>query len=284
MVLLPKLSPRPRDVDFELIRKVGRFWHGPMKAYFRYQVDGFENVPDGRALLVSVHNGGILPVDSFILGSAFYRHFEYKRPLHYLGHDILWKLPSKGVDLLERLGAVHGNHAHATAVLEDERALCVYPGGAWEVYRPFRHRNKIDWNGHVGYIRLAVKNRAPVVPVPSVGAHETFVVLTRGEFVMKLLPLDGILRGVHGIPFALGFPWGLSIGPFPLHIPLPAQISIRAMEPMELHNLPAGRALFRGNPKGDPDKLRELHRMVQQKVQQGMDELNVGRVPFLGRI
>jgi len=284
MVLLPKHSPRPRDVDFELVKKIGRFVYRPMQRYFRPRVEGLDNVPDGRALLVSVHNGGVLPVDSFVLGSHLYRHFNYERPFHFLAHDILWNASPRGFsDALERIGAVQGNPVNAASVLEADRAMVVYPGGAWEVYRPFSQRHHIDWNGHMGYIRLAVKTRAPIVPVPSVGGHETLFVLTRGEWLGKLFGFDGKIRSVHGIPLAIGFPWGLQL-PFPLHLPMPAQLDIKAMEPMELHNTAAGRALFRNHPKGDPELLAELHTMVQQKVQQGMNELAEGRVPLLGRM
>ncbi len=282
MVLLPKESPRPRDIDFDLVKKIGRTIHGPLRAYFRSRVEGLDNLPEGRALLVSVHNGGVIPADSLVLGSHLYRHFDYERPFHFLAHDILWWLPRQVTDVIERVGAVQGNHVNATAVLEADRAMVVYPGGAWDVYRPFSQRHKIDWNGHMGYIRLAVRTRTPIVPVPSVGGHETLFVLSRGEWIVKLLGIQGFIRGVRGIPVSIAFPWGLVL-PIPPHIPLPAQIDIQAMEPMELHNLPEGRALFRSNPKGDPDLLARLHAMVQQKMQQGIDALAQGRIPLLGK-
>ena len=282
MVLLRKNSPRPRDVDFDLIRKVIGASHPIVSAYFRSRLEGLENLPAGRSLLVSTHSGGVFPVDSFILGAEFHLQTHFTRPLHYLGHDVLWKMPTKWVDILERLGGVHGNPVSAAGVLEADRSLVVYPGGAWEVYRPFKDRNKVDWNGHMGYVRLAVKTRSPVVPMPSIGAHETLMVLTRGEWLLGPMGMRGKIKGLRGIPLALGFPFGLSLGPFPPHIPLPAQITIRALEPMELHNLPDGRALFRNNPRGDSDCLRRLHRMVQQNMQQGLDELAQGRIPVLG--
>ena len=67
-----------------------------------------------------------------------------------------------------------------------------------------------------------------------------------------------VCHRLDGIPLAIGFPWGVQL-PFPLHIPMPAQLDIKAMEPMELHNTAAGRALFRNHPKGDPALLAELH-------------------------
>ncbi len=282
MVLLPKKLPRPPDVDLDLVRRIGMALRRPMRAYFRPRVEGLERIPPGRALLVSVHNGGVLPVDSLVLGSYLYHHFGYERPFHFLAHDILWKMPRMLHEALERVGVMRGDPTSAAAALHAERAMVVYPGGAWEVYRPFSQRHHIDWRSHTGYVRLAVRTRTPVVPVPSVGGHETLFVLSRGEWIVRLSGIEGFIRSVHGIPIAVGFPWGVQL-PFPLHVPLPAQLHMRVGEPLELHNLPAGRALFARDPKGDPEHLAALHRMVQQKVQEGMDDLARGRIPLWGK-
>lgn len=282
MVLLPKTPPLPRDVDFALCRRIERVIQPILKTYFRYRVEGFDRLPKGRLLLVSVHSGGIWPVDSLILGAEFLRHTEFQRPIHYLAHDILWRLPPAFVDVIERIGVVQANPNGAAMLLEADRALAVYPGGTREVYRPFAERNKINWNGHMGYVRLAVRTRTPIVPVPSIGAHETLIVLTSGERMNRLVGLSRILRKVPVLPIALTFPWGVAL-PVPPHIPLPAQITLRAMEPLELHNLPDGRALFRRNPRGDPELMRRLHHLVQEKMQEGMDDLARDRVPFLGK-
>jgi 1-acyl-sn-glycerol-3-phosphate acyltransferase len=235
-------------------------------------------------MLVSMHNGGVTPVDSFILGVEYHRHFAYERPLHFLAHSILWKVPYLG-ELAERVGGVSTNPQAAQALLEAGRTVCVYPGGAYEVFRPFWKRHEVDWNGHMGYLRLAVKTRTPVVPIPSVGAHETLIVLARGQRLLRMVGLEGKIPGVSILPVGLAFPAGLTIaGLFPPYLPLPAQVSLRVMEPLELHDLPAGRALFRRDPQGDPAHLAHLHRLVTQKMQQGVDSLSVGRIPFLGQV
>ena len=117
MVLLKKPLPAAPLPDKQLVRQVVESLAGPLKAYFRYHVDGLENIPEGRAMLVSMHNGGILPVDSFILGVEYHRHFEYERPLHFLAHSMIWEVPYLG-ELAERVGGVRTNPQAAQSLLE----------------------------------------------------------------------------------------------------------------------------------------------------------------------
>ena len=79
-------------------------------------------------------------------------------------------------------------------------------------------------------------------------------------------------------------PFGPTVAFLPPYIPLPAQVTVRCLEPLELHSTSAGRQAFRRNPKGDPEHLTTLHRMVQAHMQQGLDTLSKGRIPVLGQI
>ena len=78
----------------------------------------------------------------------------------------------------------------AEALLEGGNILIVYPGGDHEVFRPWSERNRIDFGGRRGLVRLALRQQVPMVPAVSIGAHETLVVLTRGESVARFLRLD----------------------------------------------------------------------------------------------
>ena len=44
-------------------------------------------------------------------------------------------------------------------------ALLVYPGGDYEVHRPIWERNRVDFGGRKGFIRLALEQDVPIVPV-----------------------------------------------------------------------------------------------------------------------
>lgn len=284
MVLHARPALPPPDVDYALIRKVVKVLNPILRTYFRARVEGLHRLPQGRALLVGVHSGGVLPVDALALGAAYYKHFDYDRSLQFLAHQILWRVAPEVSRVLEGIGGVLASPANGQALLEAERSVMVYPGGTFEVFRPFWERNQINWNGHMGYVRLAVRTRTPVVPVPSVGAHEQFIGLTRGVALNRLVGLGKVLGRVEVLPITWTFPFGPTVAFLPPYIPLPAQVTVECLEPMELHSTRAGRQAFRRCPQGDPEHLGTLHRMVQERMQGGLRELSAGRIPVLGRL
>ena len=60
-------------------------------------------------------------------------------------------------------------------------ALLVYPGGDYEVHRPVWERNRVDFSGRKGFMRLALEQDVPIVPVVAIGGQETALFLSRGE-------------------------------------------------------------------------------------------------------
>ena len=59
--------------------------------------------------------------------------------------------------------------------------MLVYPGGDYEVHRPSWERNRVDFGGRKGFIRLAIEQDVPIVPVVAIGGQETALFLSRGE-------------------------------------------------------------------------------------------------------
>ena len=52
------------------------------KTYFRSEVRGMDKVPDGGALLVSNHSGGLMAFDVPVISVAFADEFGADRPLY----------------------------------------------------------------------------------------------------------------------------------------------------------------------------------------------------------
>src|SRR5690349_16908882 len=73
--------------------------------YFRGEVRGIGNIPDGPVLLVGNHSGGTLIADTFVFSEAFYRHFGAKRVYHQLAHDLVFSVPGIRA-MLGRYGTV----------------------------------------------------------------------------------------------------------------------------------------------------------------------------------
>jgi 1-acyl-sn-glycerol-3-phosphate acyltransferase len=111
--------------------------------------------------------------------------------------------------------------------------VLVYPGGDYEVHRPSWHRHRVDFGERKGFIRLALDQDVPIVPVVAVGGQETALFLSRGEHLAKALGLDRLLR-LKVLPISISLPWIINVGDMLGHIPLPAKITVEALPPIHL--------------------------------------------------
>ena len=73
----------------------------------------------------------------------------------------------------------------------------------------------------------------PIVPVVTIGGQETALFLSRGGWLARALGLDRLFR-LKVLPISIAPPWGLNIGDFLGHIPLPAKITIEVLPPIDL--------------------------------------------------
>jgi hypothetical protein len=81
-----------------------------------------------------------------------------------------------------------------------------------------------------GYVRLALRQGVPIVPVVSAGSHATSIVLTDGRPLAKWLGMRRLRIDV--CPVTLSVPWGLVVGITPPYLPLPTRIYLEVMEPI----------------------------------------------------
>jgi 1-acyl-sn-glycerol-3-phosphate acyltransferase len=135
--------------------------------------------------------------------------------------------------MLRKFGTVAASPENAETALKAGAALLVYPGGDYEVHRPSWSRHVVDFDGRKGFIRLALEQNVPIVPVVSIGGQETALFLSRGEGLARLLRLDKMFR-LKVLPISIAPPWGLNVGDMLGHIPLPAKITIEALAPIDL--------------------------------------------------
>lgn len=204
-------------------------WMERFVRYFDGEVRGFDNIPSDRpVLLVANHSGGPLTPDTSAVMLEWYRRRGVDVPLVGLAFDAAFSIPGFG-DILRRLGLVPASRANAAAALERGDSVLVYPGGAHEVFRPWGDRNRIDFGGHDGFVKLALQRGVPVIPVTGHGGHETVVVLSRGERLGRLFGLDRLR--VPSCPVMLTVPFGVSLG-IP-GFPLPAKVTVQIGEPID---------------------------------------------------
>jgi 1-acyl-sn-glycerol-3-phosphate acyltransferase len=239
--------------------------------YFRAEVRDLGNVPADRpVLLVGNHSGGNVIVDTFIFSLAFSTYFGVERPFHQLAHNLAIAWPIAG-EMLRKSGTVSASHEHAEQALAAGAPVLVYPGGDWETHRPSWRGNEIDFAGRKGFIRLALDAGVPIVPVVSIGGQETALFLSQGGGLAKALRLDKLFR-LKVLPISIALPWGLNVGDFAGHFPLPSKITIEVLPPIDIER--------EFGP--DPD-LDEVYDHVTAQMQEALDGLAAERrLPVIG--
>src|SRR5207302_9244414 len=152
---------------------------------------------------------------------ALNTYFGVERRFYPLAHSLVLAMPA--LASLRKYGTVAAPAANANKALDSGAALLVYPGGDYEVHRPTWESGRVDFGGRKGYIRLALEKNVPIVPLVSLGGQETALFLSRGERLARLMRLDKIFR-LKVLPISIAIPWGLNVGDFLGHWPLPAKL------------------------------------------------------------
>jgi 1-acyl-sn-glycerol-3-phosphate acyltransferase len=265
---IPRADLDERDPDYIREQLPGLWMLASF--YFRAEVRGLHNIPaDGPVLLVGNHSGGNMTPDTTVFTLAFNTYFGVERRFYQLAHNLVLAMP--GLSRLRKFGTVAASHENAHKALDSGAALLVYPGGDYEVHRPIWDANKVDWGGRTGYVRLALEKEVPIVPVVAIGGQETSIFLSRGERLARLLGLDRTLR-LKVLPISLAIPWGLNVGDMLSHWPLPAKISMRVLDPIDL------RKEFGREPDHD-----EVYEEVLGRMQRTLDQLQRDRtLPLIG--
>jgi 1-acyl-sn-glycerol-3-phosphate acyltransferase len=253
--------------DPEHIARTLPVLHPLLSSYFRSEVRGLENVPaTGPALLVGNHSGGTMIVDTFLFTFAFYERFGPNRRFHQLAHDIAARIPG-----LRRYGTLVASHDNAQRAFGEGAPVLVYPGGDFETFRPSWHSDQVEFGGRKGFVRLALEEGVPIVPVVSIGGQETALFLTRAQHLARALRLDRIAR-IKVLPISIGPPFGINVLDLPGRLPLPAKITIEVLPPIDLRE--------RFGPQPNPD---EVYDHVTSVMQDALDRLADERtLPIVG--
>src|SRR5690242_4263281 len=227
---IPRVDLDERDPDF-IRERLPIMWLAA-SLYFRGEVRGLGNIPDdGPVLMVGNHSGGNLTPDTTVFSLAFHAYFGVERPFHQLAHNLVLSFP--GLGFLRKYGTVAASPENARTALRSGSAVLVYPGGDREVHRPSWQSGRVDFGHRKGYVRLALDEDVPIVPVVAIGGQETAFFLSQGEWLAKLLLLDKMFR-LKVLPISLAAPWGLNVGDMMGHIPLPSKITIEVLPPIRL--------------------------------------------------
>lgn len=209
-------------LDMEVVEAVKPFLDFLYYKYWRVETSGLENIPEeGRVLLV-VNHSGQLPWDGAMLGTAVYNEHPSQRLVRTLYADWFPTLPFISI-LLNKTGQALANEANGTRLLEQEQIVSVFPEGIKGVGKLFKDRYKLARFGRGGFVRMALRTGAPIIPVAVVGAEETYVSLAKSPFIAGIL-------GLPFFPISITWPW---LGPLGF-VPLPTKWYIDIGEPIPM--------------------------------------------------
>lgn len=211
------------------------------RRYFRTEVFGARNIPQGRVLLIANHSGQI-PLDGALIGAAMFMDVEPPRFTRAMVEKWTQTLPFVSL-LFSRVGQVVGVPENARRLLEQDEVLLVFPEGAKGVSKTFDKRYQLMPFG-LGFMRLAIETHTPIVPVAVIGAEEQYVSLANLESIAKVLRMPSF----PVIP-QLFIPGG--------QLPLPTRYRMYFGEPMT----------FEGDADDDDSVIEEKVWLVQKTVQ-----------------
>ena len=253
------------------IRAILPFYEALYRHYFWVQSDGWEHVPaEGPMLFVGSHNGGLAAPDMHMAFYEWYRRYGIDRPVYGLMHPNVWRVFPGLAQLGTALGAVQAHPKMAIAALQQGASVLVYPGGGQDAFRPWQQRDRIYFHQRRGFIKLALRQGVPIVPIISWGAHDCLWVLAeiyqQARHIRESFNLPWLL-GIDPevFPIYIGWPWGLSIGPLP-NLPWPTPIDLRLLPAIAFER--QGRAAAR-----DESYVEACYQRVLTTMQQGLDQL-----------
>lgn len=232
--------------------------------YWRVQTSGIENIPEqGRALLVSNHSGQ-LPFDGAMIAMAMLNEHPAQRLVRTLYASWFPTVPFVS-SLFVKCGQALATDENGTRLLEQDQLVAVFPEGIKGIGKTFKDRYHLVRFGRGGFVRMAIKSKAPIIPVSVVGAEEIYISLAQSETMARMI-------GFPFFPITLTWPWLGLLGV----IPLPTKWYIDFGEPIPTSDYPPGSETNIRLVSQLSDQVRNL---IQQMI---YDRLEKRRSVFFG--
>lgn len=249
-------DPRQGDVDewgrSERVRSFIRTVYEPIYSkWFRVEWEHFERIPtQGGGLLVANHAGAI-PSDAPVIMHGI--ESRLGRPVYGMADYFFRTVPFVGT-MWSRSGGVAARPENAARLLGDQGQLAlVFPEGSKGPSKSFSERYHLRRFGRGGFVEIAMRSGAPVIPLAVVGSEEAMPVLFKVPALAKLL-------GTPYFPVTANL---LAMGPLGIVMPFPAKIKISVLEPITFDVEPGLERYPRSLVLEEADRVREL---IQEQV------------------
>lgn len=139
--------------------------------FYKVETFGLENIPTtGRCLIIPNHSGQ-LPFDGMLVGYSLLTNPHGARAPKAMVERFLPSVPFIG-NWLSSVGAVIGDPINCERMLDNEEAIIVFPEGTRGSNKLYKHRYQLQRFG-AGFMHLAMKHNAPIIPVAIIGMEET---------------------------------------------------------------------------------------------------------------
>lgn len=215
--------------------------------WWRVEQRGTDNIPAaGAALLVSNHSG-TLPLDALMMKIGVFD--ATSRHCRLLAADLPFRLPFIG-ELARKSGNTLACVEDSTRLLDAGEIVGVFPEGYKGVGKPFRDRYKLQRFGRGGFVEVALKTGAPIIPVSIVGAEEIYPIIADVKPLARLF-------GLPYFPVTPTFPLLGALG----MVPLPSKWIIEYGEPIQT-------SAFTPDAAMDPMFVFNLTDQVRESIQQ----------------
>ena len=244
--------------DEEFAEAVFPFFEFLYERWWRVEVSGVLNVPShGRAMLVSNHAGSLFPFDASMITGAVMKEHPLPRWPKFMVLDWAFVLPFISA-FMRRVGGLPASPYNAARALEQDNLVMAFPEGVKGTGKPFSERYRLQRFGRGGFVEVALRARAPIVPVAVVGSEEIYPMIANNSTLARLL-------GTPFVPITPTFPW---LGPLGL-VPLPSKWRIEFCEPIDLSDYPPDAAEDRRLVFDLSEQVRET---IQGKIYENLVE------------
>lgn len=226
-----------------------------VRGVHRLRIEVEQQPPDEPVLFVANHGfGGVVDLQVFASLAAI-DGLDRNRPLIMLTHHLAWTM--RVGPLLEAVGARMASRDNAMAALTGGCDVLVFPGGDLEASKPWTRRHEVQFHGRSGFVDVARRAGAPIVPLVTRGAGSTVLVLSDGRRIARLLRADRLAR-TKAMPVNVALPYGLNIGVAGMlpYLPVPVPLATRV--------LPAQRC---------QEPSQECAQRIEAMMQAAMDDL-----------
>ncbi len=219
-------------------------------SWWRVEAEGVSNVPaHGRGLIVANHAGSLFPFDATMLTMAIMKRHPLPRWPRFMVLDWAFVLPFVSA-FMRRVGGVPASPHNAARLLGQDELVMAFPEGVKGTGKPFSERYRVQRFGRGGFVELALRSGAPIIPAAVVGAEEIYPKIGDSPVLARAV-------GAPYVPITPTFPW---LGPLGL-VPLPSRWRIEFCEPVEVSGY---------GPEAAEDRrvVFDLSEQVRETIQQ----------------